>query len=128
MKGNEWVRKLVLSVALGTMFIAAGIGRSDAAENKQVNLTGTLDVELNEENGTVVSIGLWTDNSYFVIAADAKGKELAKHSGKKVLITGTLKDDGEDSIVFVSTYKILPETQREPAEADVELNLDEDNE
>jgi hypothetical protein len=96
-------RIVVTLMALCLVMALAGIvaAQVEAPKAKTETHTGTVEVK-KDAQGTVTQVSLKvSDTKTLGVTLDAKGKELATLSGKKVEVKGTVKDN----TITVESYK-----------------------
>jgi len=107
----------------GAMVLRAEENKKDT---KPITVVGEVSVAQEDDDGNAVQAAIWSDDGrYYMVATDAKGKELLKLVDKKVSVTGTVvtKED-EDLVITVSSYKVLPEEKPAANDAADEEGVD----
>lgn len=127
-----WIGGVLLAMLLCGMAVLLA-EEEEKKQAKPVTIVGEVLMAEENADGNATQAGIWTDDDdYYLVARDAKGKELLKLIGKRVSMTGTITEEADDdSVITVASYRLLPEKKeadKAPAakeDADEEIDLDE---
>jgi hypothetical protein len=74
----------------------------------EVSVTGTVYADDWDDKGNVALVVVETaDGEIYYVSGDATGKELFKLVEKKVRVSGTVEDTGDEKVITVKKYEIL---------------------
>ena len=91
------MKKLAIGI-MAFCFLAALVG--PALSEQSVNIVGTVseDFELESENGEI-----------YILGDDDESLKLAENIGRKVRVSGTLKETDEGMVITVKKFQFLKE-------------------
>lgn len=135
MKAYQFVSFLACAVLMGGVFCPATIGAeteqtktAPAPKVVPVTFVGVIEIDDEDDDGNVTQVGIFDGkNNYYVIANDAKGKQLLNQVSAKLQVTGTVKKDANDNDVLTVTAvaPVKAEKKAEPVKKD-DVEDDED--
>lgn len=96
MRGSNWLRSIVFLACLGFVLPAFA---QDKEKNEETKIKGTVVASAPDPSGKLAPIIIQTDKEQFSVVNNAAAKKMAKHSGKKVTVTGKVQEmDGKKVI------------------------------
>lgn len=104
-------RVLVSLFAIFALALSLGVVNSVNAAEEQQALTGTVSVSA-DDDGNITAVNLTVGETVYHVTLDASGRKLGGDmEGKKVEVTGTVREHDDQKWIVVKSFKEVKEEE-----------------